>query len=269
MNQVEPRFSLGVSDFSVSEPLQNAEKIIACGFDFIEPGLAKIAAMSLADFTSAADRIKTANICVRSANWFLPPDLKVTGPHVDDGKSRRFLEHALARAVQLGAQAIVFGSPNSRTIPAGFSATTGRAQMIEFCRLCSDVIREHQWPIKIAVEHVNHTETNFINTFAQALSIVGEVDRPEIALAADFYHFVMENESMDVMLQANDLIVAVQLANPAGRRFPRPSDEIPGLDFFFENLSKIGYTGGVCVEATVSDLESDCRGAAQCLSQFC
>ena len=259
-----PKFALGVSDFSTSEPLENSKKIISYGMNFIEPGLAKIAAMTDFDFFRAATQIKQNEIRVQSVNWFLPPDLKVIGPEADDNASRRFLEHALARAVTLGAKAVVFGSPGSRSIPSGFSASIGRQQMIAFCRLCSDVISENEWPLKIAVEHVNHTETNFINTFSQALSVVREIDRPQIGLAADFYHFAIENESMDVMLDAADLICAVQLADPNGRCFPKPGAEIPGLETFFKNLVEIGYQGGVSVEATVGqDLETDCRGAVQ------
>lgn len=257
-------FALGVSDFSTSDPLENAEKIISCGMNFIEPGLAKIAAMTHSDFSSAATRIQENEIRVQSANWFLPPELKVTGPEANENASRKFLEHALARAATLGAKAIVFGSPGSRSIPDGFSTSKGRQQMITFCRLCSDVIRENEWQLKIAVEHVNHTETNFINTFTQALSVVREIDRPEIGLAADFYHFAMENEPMDIMLDAAELICAVQLADPNGRCFPKPGAKIPGLETFFKNLVEIGYQGGVSVEATVGeDLETDCRGAVQ------
>lgn len=256
------QFALGVSDFSTSEPLLNAEKIIASGMDFIEPGLAKIAAMSDEDFEAAATRIKSNGIRVQSANWFLPSDLKVTGPDVDHEKSRQFLEHALPRATRLEAKAIVFGSPGSRSIPDGFSPETGRTQMIEFCRLCSDVIRERTFDIRIAVEHVNHTETNFVNTFAQALSIAREVDRPEIGLAADLYHFAMEDESMEIIGEAADLICAVQLANPEGRCFPEPDATVPGLKEFFQHLIDIDYSGGVSVEASVGDdLEADCRGA--------
>ncbi|MFK7770369.1 MAG: sugar phosphate isomerase/epimerase family protein [Mariniblastus sp.] len=266
-NSQTSAFALGVSDFSTSEPLLNAEKIIASGMDFIEPGLAKIAAMSDADFEAACQRIKDNNIRVQSANWFLPPDLKVTGPDVDDEKSRSFLQHALARAVALGATAVVFGSPGSRSVPDGFSTEKAREQMVAFCRLCSDVIKDNNWPIKIAVEHVNHTETNFVNTFAQALSIVREVERPEIGLAADLYHFAMEDEPMDIMLEAADLICAVQLANPEGRCFPKPSASVPGLEAFFQFLADIGYQGGVSVEATVGeDLEADCRGAVERLT---
>lgn len=221
-------FALGVSDFSTSEPLLNAQTIIECGMDFIEPGLAKIAGMSDEDFEKALKHIKEHKIRVQSVNWFLPPEIKVTGPNVDPAASRQFLEHALARATTLGAQAVVFGSPGSRTLPAGFSPDEGRQQMIAFCRMCSDVIREHDWQIRIAVEHVNHT----------------------------------------VMLEAGDLICAVQLADPDSRYFPRPGAAIPGLDQFFSMLIEIGYSGGVSVEATVGDdLTADCRGAVERLKQ--
>jgi len=261
-----PRFQFGVSDFSTSEPLLNADEIIACGMDFIEPGLAKIAALSDSDFSAAASRLKQNNIRVQSVNWFLPPDLKVTGPEVDELKLRQFLDPALARAVELGATAVVFGSPGSRSVPKGFFVEKAKTQMISFLRLCSNVIRENQWNIKIALEHVNHTETNFVNTFAQALKIVKDVDRPEIGLAADFYHFAIEEESMDVIAEAGSLICAVQLANPDGRCFPNLEAEIPGLDTFFQKLIDIGYDGGVSVEATVDSLEQDCISALDHLS---
>ena len=209
------------------------------------------------------NRITAAKIRVQSVNWFLPPELKVIGPEANDSMSYQFLELALGRAEVLGAKAVVFGSPGSRSLPGGFSHQKGRDQMIAFCQICSEVIREHDFGMRIAVEHVNHTETNFINTFAQALSIVREVDRPEIGLAADFYHFAVEDESPEIMLEAADLICAVQLANPVGRCFPKPGDLIPGMESFFRHLIEIGYDSGVAIEATVKNLNSDCRGAVE------
>ena len=266
--QEGPKFCFGVSDFSTSDPLVNAEKIVACGMEFIEPGLAKIVALSESDFNAVADRLKQNKIRVQSVNWFLPPELKVIGPEVDGTKTMQFLDTAFSRAARLGATAVVFGSPGSRSFPDGFSLEKATEQMVAFLQLCSDVIGENQWNIKIALEHVNHTETNFVNTFAQALAIVRAVDRPEIGLAADFYHFAIEDESVEVMAQARDLICAVQLANPDGRSFPKLGVEIPGLDTFFEVLIDIGYAGGVSVEATVDDLEEDCRGAFKHLSEL-
>lgn len=263
LNILERRnFTLGVSDFATSEPLIHAENIIAAGMDFIEPGLAKAAAFPENEFLEVVRRFRSAGIRVQSMNWFLPPTLKVTGPDVDDRKSRAFLESALGRAEALGARAVVFGSPASRSIPSGFSPAHGRDQMIAFCQLCAEVIREGGFGMRIAVEHVNHTETNFINTFAEALEIVRKVDCPEIGLTADFYHFAEEKESTEIMREAGDLICAVQYANPTGRGFPKPGDDIPGLVRFFEHLEAIHYTGGVSIEAKPSgDLQEDCRQA--------
>ncbi len=86
MSDLSPLWQFGISDFSTSEPLKNGELIVANGLDFIEPGLAKVAAMSEEDFLTAAARLKTAEVPVLSANWFLPPNLKVLG-EVDDAKS--------------------------------------------------------------------------------------------------------------------------------------------------------------------------------------
>ena len=260
------RFLFGVSDFSTSEPLINAEKIVASGMDFIEPGLAKIAAMSEPDFNNAVERIHSANIRVLSANWFLPGELLVTGPDADIEECRPFVELAFKRATTLGAEAIVFGSPGSRNVPPGYDPQNARVQMIDFCQMCSEVICQNDWQLKVAVEHVNHTETNFINTFGQALSLVREVDRKEIGLAADFYHFAIENEPLDILLDAGDLVCAVQIADPQGRTFPKPNTSIPGLKSFMQLLARINYSGGVSVEATVGDdLEFDCREALKCL----
>ena len=264
MTDSSPLWQFGVSDFSTSEPLQNGELIRANGLDFIEPGLAKAAAMSKKDFLAAAARLKAAGVPVLSANWFLPPALKVVGPEVDDEKSLAFLQLALGRAAHLGARAIVFGSPGSRSIPTGWAELKAREQMIRFCRMAAEVIQEKSLGLRIAVEHVNHTETNFLNTFGEALAITREVDRPEIGLAADFFHFAMEGEGSDVLRGASDLICAVQLANPDGRSFPKTDANIPGIDAFFEHLAGIGYQGGVSVEANVGeDLAADCAAAAR------
>jgi D-psicose/D-tagatose/L-ribulose 3-epimerase len=258
--------TFGVSDFKTTEPLLNFATIIESGMDFIEPGLAKVAAMTETEFSELAVRLRSSKIRVQSMNWFLPPTLKVTGPEVDQAKSRDFLQAALVRASVLGAKTVVFGSPGSRSIPDGFSTTEARQQMIDFCVLAADVIHAGGFDLRIAVEHVNHTETNFINTFAQALDLVREVNRAEIGLAADFYHFAMENESTEILREAGDLVCAVQLADPSGRCFPKPGQEVPNLALFLQSLQGMGYSGGISVEANAGDdLGSECRLALEAL----
>jgi hypothetical protein len=77
--------------------------------------------------------------------------LKVVGPEVDDTKSLAFLELALSRAAHLGAKAVVFGSPGSRSIPTGWAELEAREQMIRFCRMAAEVIQENDFGLRIAV----------------------------------------------------------------------------------------------------------------------
>jgi hypothetical protein len=86
MAPAEWRF--GVADFSTSEPLKNAEKIIAAGYDYIEPGLAKAVALPPGEFDAARQRLQAAGIRVEAMNWFVPGSIKLTGPDADPAAAR-------------------------------------------------------------------------------------------------------------------------------------------------------------------------------------
>ncbi|MBM4195077.1 MAG: TIM barrel protein, partial [Gemmatimonadetes bacterium] len=110
----------GIAAFGDIEPLRQAEAIAAMGFDYLEPGLASAVAMSEPDRAAIRDRLARLGIRIEVMNWFLPPDLKVTGPAVDRARIRAYLEQALAVAESFGAEVIVFGSPAARSHPADF-----------------------------------------------------------------------------------------------------------------------------------------------------
>lgn len=65
--------------------------------------------MPEAEFLAAAERLRKADVPVLSANWFLPPTLKVVGPEADDKSRVHFWSWLWA--AHLGAKAVVFGSP--------------------------------------------------------------------------------------------------------------------------------------------------------------
>lgn len=257
MSNQESPWPLGVSDFSITEPLLNAATIIDAGFDYVEPGLAKAVAMPQQEFSLAKDRILSRKIPVLSMNWFVPPDVKVTGPDLDAARYRGFVDKALALANGLGAKAVVFGSPGARNIPDGFPMATALDQLEQFFTYCADVIRDNGYQLKIGIEHVNYTESNILRLLSDAVAMAKRIGRPEIGVTVDFYHLAMEKEPLETILLAGGLAVAVQLADPATRCFPGTRSEIPGLVEFFRMLRAIDYRGGVSVEANVSDLESE------------
>lgn len=267
MIQSDNPWPLGVSDFSITEPLLNAETIIQSGFDYIEPGLAKAVAMPDEVFAEAKQRIVANKIPVLSMNWFVPPDVKLTGDSVDAAKYKDFIERAFALADGLGAKAIVLGSPGARNIVDGFPMDRALDQMAEFLVCCANVIRDRGYSLKVGLEHVNYTEANIVRLLSDAIDLANRVNRPEIGVAIDFYHLAMEKESLQTILGAEGLAVAVQLADPATRSFPKSEVNVPGLVEFFRMLRKIDYAGGVSVEANVSDLRREGTDAVCALKQ--
>jgi len=265
MSRAEIPWPLGVSDFSITEPLLNAETIIRAGFDYVEPGLAKAVSMPEKDFLVAKQRILEKGIPVLSMNWFVPPDVKVTGPSVDAKKYREFVDKALALASGLGAKAVVFGSPGARNVPDGFPMEQAMDQLEEFFVYCADVIRDNGYALKIGIEHVNYTESNILRLLSDAISLAKRINRPEIGVTVDFYHLAMEKEPLETILDAKGLVVAVQLADPATRSFPGKDMDVPGLLKFFRLLRAIGYRGGVSIEANVTKLSEEGTVAAAVL----
>lgn len=261
-------WKLGICDFSNSEPLKNAELIQDAGFDYIEPGLAKATMLSPRELAIAAQNISARNFRILSMNWFLPPGVKVTGPDVDPKLCRQYVEKAFAVADMMVAEAVVFGSPGSRSIEDDFSMDKAWSQLVDFCHMCADVIRENNYGVRLGVEHVNYTETNVVRKLEDAIRLAKEVNRPEIGVTVDFYHLVMEKEPMETILDAEGMVAAVQMANPANRCYPKKDDDIPQLKEFFQMLHKIGYSGGIGIEANVENVAAEGAEALVYLKQM-
>ncbi|WP_396624576.1 sugar phosphate isomerase/epimerase family protein [Luteitalea sp.] len=259
----------GVATFGDVEPLREATAIGACGYDYIEPGLAKTLALPEADRVEQVRRMREAGIRIETMNWFLPgADIKLTGPNVDKVKVRDFLERSLTLAQQMGARVIVFGSPGARSFPEGFPREQAWEQLKTFLRMAGGIIESHGYGMVIGIEHLRKPESNIINTVAEAAQLAREVNHPKVKIIVDFYHLTFENEHPDVILSAKDLIVHLQIADPAKRGFPMSDAGEPRYRQFFDNLLKIGYKGRLSIEANSSNVAGDCGPALKFLKEM-
>jgi D-psicose/D-tagatose/L-ribulose 3-epimerase len=247
----------GVAAFGNVDPLRDVEVIAAAGYDYIEPALSKAVALPAAELDAARRRVSAAGLHVETMNWFLPgSDIRLTGPEVDDAKSREYVERSLALAESLGAKVIVFGSPGARTVPDGFPREKAWGQLKSFLAICGEVIETRHYGMVIGIEALRKPETNIINSVAEALRLAREVNHANVRIIVDFYHLAFEHEDPDVILSARDFIVHLQIASPAQRMFPT-SDDDPRYARFFTNLRTIGYHGRLSVEANAADLRTD------------
>jgi D-psicose/D-tagatose/L-ribulose 3-epimerase len=256
----------GIASFGEVEPLRDAAVIAACGYDYIEPGLAKTLALPESDRQQQLARLSATRLRVETMNWFLPgADIKLTGPAVDQARTKDFLERSLALAEQLGAKVIVFGSPGARSVPDGFPREQAWDQLKAFLRTAGGIIEARRYGMVIGIEPLRKPESNIVNTVAEAARLAREVNHPKVRIIVDFYHLTFENEDPDAILDAKDLIAHLQIADPGARGFPKQEGGDARYRRFFDNLLKIGYNGRLSIEANSSDVAGDCGPALKFL----
>jgi sugar phosphate isomerase/epimerase len=235
--------------------IENAALLKRSGFDFIEltvsPNLLPFETDSAFDLSKR--RIIECGLPVAAFNCFVPGDLKIVGPNVDDDKLEQYVATVLKRMAAVGAKIMVFGSGGARTIPEKFDPEEASTQIKNFLAVCNGYCEE--FDLYIAIEPLNRNESNVINTLQEATEMQKEVNLPRIKLLVDSYHLDLEKEPVKSVRGAGKNLIHVHVAELAGRKCPG----VGGHDFtpLFSQLKGIGYGGAVSIEALVDDIESE------------
>jgi D-psicose/D-tagatose/L-ribulose 3-epimerase len=217
------------------------------GFDYIEPAAAEIAAMSDDQFKQYADTVLASPLRCHALNSFIRrPELKVVGDQVPTAALKEYVEMALPRCRRLGAEVVVWGSAGSRNVPERFSRDRANDQIAEFLGMAGDIARKNS--LSLAIEPLRHQESNILNTGAEALAMVRKVKHPNVRMIIDYYHMREENEDPQILETAGNEIVHIHFANPHGRIWPHELSEDDHYVAFFQNLKKVGYSGGISIE---------------------
>ena len=235
-------------------PLKDIDAVKAAGFDYMEVRTSEVAALSDADYDRLADKLTRLALSVPAAYWFLPAEIKITGPNIDKARQMAYLHTALDRVSRLGVQLIVFGSSGARQVPEGFSRQEAYAQLVDFGKRAGPEARSRN--ITIAIEPQRREESNIINTTAEALAWVEAVNDPNIQLMIDFYHFSVEKEDPAVISKVQGHLRHLHMANPINRVMPLQLDEYDYAPFFTA-LRQIRYDKLIGLEASSSNLQVD------------
>ena len=252
------RLRFGVAQFDRYDPLADIGKLDMWGFDYCEPQLGKVMALSEAEFQTVLKKARASPIHVEAMNSFIPADLKVVGSQVDRPRLRAYLQKALVRAEALGAKVIVFGSGDARMVPGGFSKRRAWVQLREFLRMAGDEISRNKYGMVIGIEALRKAESNIVNTSAEACQLAVQTNHPKIRIIVDFFHLANEREDPAILRRVKDYIVHLHFSDPSrGRAFPRIESRHAADLAFFSYLREIGYQGRMSLEATTSDFQTD------------
>lgn len=234
--------------FGVCTSLPNSEIVKKSGFDYVEGSVQRDLMPGSPDeeFSKKLKEYDTCRLPVIACNSFLPGTLKVTGPDARPDTVLRYAEVAFRRAASMGIRTIVFGSGGARRIPDGFDPQQARNQFISLLKEIGPVARKYG--VTIAIESLQKSETNFINTVVEAVAIAQAVNDPNIRVLADIFHMMRENEKPEVLAGASNYLVHCHIAEIKDRTAPG----MAGDDFrpWFSELKKIGYRGGISIEGS-------------------
>jgi len=219
----------------------------AAGYDYAELGVSAIAKLSDEKLDEALATHRQVGLPTPVANLFIPGEVKLTGPKADPDKQMEYLRKALERIARFGVKLIVLGSSGARNYPTDFPRDEAWKQLVDFGKRLAPEAEKHG--IVILVEPLRKQESNIINTAAEGLEWVKQVDHPSFQLMVDFYHLAIEQEDPEIIVKAKDHIKHFHFANPKGRVFPLDASE---YDYarFFEKVREIGFHGMLSVEAS-------------------
>lgn len=236
------------------------------GYDFIELSGVSLFNMTENEFTNTTSIIHKGEIGCKGLNAFLAPDLRIIGHNVDRSRIINYLDTVLYRAAALGITQIGFGSPRSRSIPSGFSRAEALSQLIDFIELTLE--KAKKFNIKLLMEPLNKTETNFINYTEEAMEIINSVKNPEFALLLDLYHFQMNNENPDIIDESLvKYLFHVHIADTDGRKYLN-FQNYSKYTLLLEKLKKSGYNKTLSIEAKYNNFSKEAEKSLEILEDI-
>ena len=239
-----------------------ADLLKKLGYSFVEESVGRFLIPDTggdAQYEKNQLALKTENFPVRSYIYFFPGKLKSVGPDLHHEAILQRADLALKRAKECGSKNIVFGSGGSRAIPEGFDRATAKAQHIELCKKMAPLAEKHG--VTLAVEPLNRSETNFINSLAEGVEIIKAVNNPWFRLQCDIYHMLKDDEKPEEIVKHGEYIVHCHIAEKQSRTAPG----VKGDDFrpYFRALKQINYQGGLSLECNWTDFDAEItRGIA-------
>lgn len=239
-------------EIGIATSIVNDNIVYQSGYRLIGEGVARMVSPRLSeeDFEKNKEKVKAAKCRVYMCNVFFPPDIKIAGKDVDDNKVLAHAKGVFERAGTLGIEAIVLGSGGARKIDDDVNREEAVAKFVVLGRKMADIAQRYN--VKIFLENLNSTETNFMTSLTEAAQVVRKINHPNFRLNADIYHMLRENESPQSIIEAGDVISYVEVAEKEGRTRPGVNQEnfVP----YFKALKTIDYKGKVFIEGKWTDL---------------
>ncbi|MCR4426524.1 MAG: sugar phosphate isomerase/epimerase [Firmicutes bacterium] len=231
-------------------------QVVSClariGYDAVE-----IAPFTFADHVgeiSPSQRLEInataadAGLAISGLHWLLvrPEGLHLT--HPDAGvraRTRDYLLGLVDFCADVGGRIMTFGSPNQRNVEPGCDPRAAREWAINTFRAVGE--HAHERDVVVCLEALPASLTNFLNTTAEVIQLVREIDQPSIRMMLDVKSMAGEERPIPEIIRSAEGWFDHFHANDSNLKGPGFGD----IDFvpIFHALADVGYDGYVSVEA--------------------
>jgi len=191
---------------------------------------------------------KKAGVEIVGLHWLLVSPKGLYMNCLDDEVRNRTLDYfrdLIEFCADLGGSIMVVGSPKQRNVPDGMPQDRIWKVTKQFFMDCLPVAKRRA--VTVSIEPLAQEETNFINTAAEAMEMVDEIDSPYFKLHLDVKAMNDEARPVESIIESARGYLAHFHANDVNRKGPGFGD----TDFvpIFHALKQIGYDGYVSIEA--------------------
>lgn len=234
--------------------IDQASQAREAGFDFLEVGVQAVLRGLETDeaWARTAPDVAKLPLPIEAANMLVPAAMPIVGPARDLPALGTYMRRVAARARKVGISRLVFGSGGARRSPEGVAPDVTRQHLEEFACLAGDACAAHD--VVLVIEHLQRGETNTLNALGDCLALCRRVSRPSVQMLVDSYHYAIENEVDQALLDLKGTLAHAHVAEPSGRLQPGAAPNDPAVrpyDFvsFFRLLRRVGYNQRISVES--------------------
>lgn len=239
-------------------PFTMADLVAKAGGTHIESGFAMYTNKSDEDFAKEKEILLASPLRPYSMNSMLPGDFELYGTEEQSRAVCDFVRRGMDRAAQVDCKSVCMGSGKARSIPEGMTRDEAADRLATLCARFCEIAGEYG--IKIAIEPLRASETNFIHTLDDAYDIIRRVPEcKNLGINPDMFHMYQGNDDFSNLIKFKDYVFNVHIAEPIERTFPKPGNAVcePMYVDFFTALKASGYTGNVSIEAITKDFAGE------------
>ncbi len=233
---------------------QQCRIIAAAGYEGIEIAPFTLVRSGVSDIDTSGRRqllrtIYDSGLVCCGLHWlFAPPPAGLHFTTADAAVRRRAIDYLFELidfCADLQGEVMVFGSPKQRGTDGG-SVREAKKHFADGLAAVAD--HAGRRGVRLLVEHLDRSQTDVVNTLAEARQLVEEVGHPAIQMMFDFHNTADETlPAEELIRQYIDSICHVHVQEMDGRHLGTGNS---GTDFVdaFQALKELAYSGWISLE---------------------